>query len=117
MSSTARHIRRRAHSERMTNPIVKLIVEKGLKNVNLSMFKDSEKKAILQQAVEIFLRQGKTVEVLEILEHVDVKKFEDMLRPVAEHCVELGEYKKAALIYEKIGYSELAEFIKLNFLR
>ncbi|HLD33777.1 MAG TPA: hypothetical protein VJB66_03550 [Candidatus Nanoarchaeia archaeon] len=100
----------------MSNPIVKLIVEKGLKNVNLSMFKDSERKAILQEVAEIFLRQGKTPEVLEILEHVDVKKFEDMLRPIAENCVELGDYKKAALIYEKIGYNDLAEFIRLNFV-
>ena len=80
------------------------------------MFKDSERKAILQEVAEIFLRQGKTPEVLEILEHVDVKKFEDMLRPIAENCVELGDYKKAALIYEKIGYNDLAEFIRLNFV-
>ena len=100
----------------MSSPIVKLIVEKGVKNVNLSMFKDSERKAILQEVAEILLRQGKTPQVLEILEYVDVKKFEDMLRPVAEHCVELGDYKKAALIYEKIGYNELAEFIRINFV-
>lgn len=95
--------------------VVKVIVEKGAKNINLSMFSDSERKAILQEAAEQLLRQGKTAEVLEILEFVDVKRYADMLRPIAEQCVELADYKKAALIYEKIGYHELAEFIRLNF--
>ena len=97
--------------------IVKLIVEKGLKNVNLSMFTDAEKKTILHEAAEVFLRQGKTVEVLEILEHVDLQKFADLMRPLAENCVEQGEYKRAVQIYEKIGHAELAEFIRLNFVQ
>lgn len=96
--------------------IAKLIVEKGLKNVNLSMFTDAERKTILQEAAEVFLRQGKTAEVIEILEHVDLQKFADLMRPLAENCVELGEYKKAAQIYEKIGHTTLAEFIRFNFL-
>lgn len=106
-------------SKQFMNPdaIAKLIVEKGLKNVNLSMFTDSEKKSILQEAAEVFLRQGKTADLLEILEYVDLKKFADMMRPLAENCVEQGEYKKAAQIYEKIGYGELAEFIRLNFVQ
>ena len=44
-----------------------------------------------------------------------MKKYADMLRPIAEQCVEIGDYKKAALIYERIGYHELAEFIRMNF--
>jgi len=95
--------------------VVKVIVEKGAKNINLSMFNDSERKAILQEAAEQLLRQGKTAEVLEILEFVDLKRYADMMRPIAEQCVEKADYKKAALIYEKIGYHELAEFIRLNF--
>lgn len=96
--------------------VAKLIVTKGFKNVNLTMFTDSERKAILQDAAEQLLRQGKTTEVLEILEFVDLKRYADMLRPVAEQCVESADYKKAALIYEKIGYHELAEFIRTNFV-
>ena len=99
----------------MNEAIVKLIVEKGAKNVNLSMFTDSERKAILQEAAEIFLRQGKTTELMEILEFVDLKRYADMMRPIAENCVEMGEYARAAQIYEKIGYDDLAEFIRLNF--
>ena len=99
----------------MNEAIVKLIVEKGAKNVNLSMFTDSERKAILQEAAEIFLRQGKTTELMEILEFVDLKRYADMMRPIAENCVEMGEYVRAAQIYEKIGYDDLAEFIRLNF--
>ena len=100
-----------------TEAITKLIVEKGLKNVNLSMFTDAEKKTILQEAAEVFLRQGKTVEVLEILEHVDLQKFADIMKPLAENCVEQGEYRKAVQIYEKIGHTELADFIRLNFVQ
>ena len=99
----------------MNEAIVKPIVEKGAKNVNLSMFTDSERKAILQEAAEIFLRQGKTTELMEILEFVDLKRYADMMRPIAENCVEMGEYVRAAQIYEKIGYDDLAEFIRLNF--
>lgn len=96
--------------------VVQLIINKGLKQVNLSMFSDSEKKAILQQVAEIFLRQGKTTEVLEILEYVDLKRFADLMRPIAEQCVERGDYAKAALIFEKIGDHDLAEFIRENFM-
>jgi hypothetical protein len=97
--------------------VVKLILKKGVKNVNLSMFSDLEKKSLLQEVVEIFLRQGKTSDAISLLEHVDAKRFADMLRPVAEQCVELGDYKKAALIYDRIGYNELSEFIHENFVK
>jgi len=99
----------------MNPEIVKLIVEKGLKNVNLSMFTEAEKKTILEDVAEVFLRQGKTSDVIEILEYIDLKRFAELLRPVAENCVELGEYKKAVQIYEKIGNHELATFIRVNF--
>jgi hypothetical protein len=97
--------------------VVKLIVNKGVDKVNLSMFSETERKAILQQVVEAYMRQGRVSDVLDILEHVDLKAFADRMRPVAEQCVELGEYKKAALIYEKIGYRDLSEFITENFVK
>lgn len=101
----------------MTDSIVKLIVSKGIGNVNLSMFSGKKKKDILQQAAEALLRQGKTTEVVRILEDVDVKKFADMLRPVAEQCLELGDFSRAALIYEKIGDREMSQFIKANLIQ
>ncbi len=100
-----------------TEAVVQLIVSKGVKQVNLSMFSETEKKTVLQQAAEIYLRQGKTAEVVEILEYTDLNQFAEIMRPVAEQCVETGDYKKAALIYEKIGYHELAEFIRENFVK
>jgi len=96
--------------------IVKLIVQKGVKEVNLSMFSDLEKKRILQQVAEIYMRQGKTADVMGILRFVDLKAFADRMRPLAEQCVEMGEYEKAALIYERVGDRELAEFIRENFV-
>jgi len=97
--------------------LVKLIVQKGVRKVNLSMFSELERKGILQEVVEVLLRQGKASEAVEIIEHVDAKRFADLLRPIAEQCVELRDYRKAALIFERIGDHELAEFINENFVK
>ena len=97
--------------------MVQLIVSKGVKNVNLSMFSEEDRRTVLEQAAEIYLRQGKTAEVLEILQYIDLKRYADMLRPLAEQCIEAGDYDKAVLIYERIGHGELAEFIRENFVK
>src|SRR3989344_1840714 len=96
--------------------IVQLIIGKGVKNVDLSMFSEENRKEVLQQVAEILLRQGKTAEVLEILEYVDLKRYSEIVSPLANQCIDTGDYKTAALIYEKLGDHDLAEFIKENFV-
>lgn len=80
------------------------------------MFSDEERKAILTQVAEVYVRQGKMNEVLEILELIDIKKFAEIMKPIAESCVERGDYRKAALIYERIGEKEMAAFVRANFV-
>ena len=96
--------------------IVQLIIGKGVKNVDLSMFSEESRKEVLQQVAEILLRQGKTAEVLEILEFIDLKRYAAMVRPLADQCVDSEDYRTAALIYEKIGDKELSRFIIKNFV-
>jgi hypothetical protein len=96
--------------------IAQLIVQRGLSNVNLTMFTETEKKAILSNVAEIYMRQGKTDEVMGILEFIDEQRFNEMLKKMAEQCFELSEYDKASKIYEKLGDKEFSQYIKDNFL-
>jgi len=98
------------------NEIIKIIMEKGLKNTDISMFPETERKAILTKLAEEYLRQGKTNDLLDILQEIDLKRFSVLMEKLAEDCITLGEYKKAALIYEKIGNRELADAIRENLL-
>ena len=95
--------------------IVKIILQKGLGNVNISMFKEEEQKEILRQVAGHYLRQGKIAEMLKILEDIDIKKYLEIIEPIAKHCLDQGEFDKAALIYEKID-KEMAEIIRKNLL-
>jgi DNA-binding SARP family transcriptional activator len=97
--------------------IAQIIVQKGLKNVNLTMFSEDEKRKILEALAEIYIRQGRADEVLDIIESVDVKKFTEMMKTMAENAFQLGEYEKAARIYEKIGDAQFATYIRENFLK
>jgi hypothetical protein len=97
--------------------IAQLIVQKGLSGVNLTMFSEIEKKAILSGVAEIYLRQGKSDEVMEILEYIDLTRFLGILKSLAEKSFQLGEYEKAAKLYERIGEAQLAKYITDNFLK
>jgi hypothetical protein len=94
--------------------IVRLVVAKGVRNVNLSMFSEEDKREILEKTAETYLRLGKVDDLLSILEVIDLKKFSDVMRKQADNLIGIGEYEKAAQIYEKIGYKELADSIRQN---
>jgi hypothetical protein len=97
--------------------IANLIVQKGLKNTSLAMFPESERREILDKVTETYIRLGKSNELLEILEHIDVNKYSEKLKAMAEHSFQLQEYRKAVKLYEKIGDIAFAEYIKENFLK
>ena len=97
--------------------IVPIILKKGLKNVNLAMFSESEKRIILEKVAEIYLRLNKKDELLQILELTDMKKYNELLREMAESYFSMCEYEKAAFVYEKIGDAQMAATIKGNFLK
>jgi hypothetical protein len=96
--------------------VIKVIMQKGLKNIELSMFSDDERKGILEKVAENLIRQGKTNEIIEILEQVDTKKFADIMGRIADQCMDMEEYEKAAFIYDRIGDHLLAEVVRKNFL-
>jgi hypothetical protein len=97
--------------------MAQLIVQKGIKNINLNMFSEQDKRAILTEVAQIYIRQGKTDEVMDILEHVDANRFLDILKKTAEESFQLGEYEKAAKLYERIGDKQFSDYIKDNFLK
>ncbi len=96
--------------------IAKLILTKGLKNVNLSMFTDEQRKVIMQKLAEHYVRLGKMDELLGILEQTDKKSFEGIMKQRADQLLSLGDYKTAAAIYDKLGEKEIAASIRDNFL-
>ena len=97
--------------------IAQIIVQKGLNGVNLTMFSEEERKAILSSVAEIYLRQGKSDEVMGILEYIDLNRFLGILKSLAEKSFQLGEYEKAAKLYDRIGDTQLAKYITDNFLK
>jgi len=97
--------------------IVRIITEKGLKNVNLSMFSEQDRREIMEKVAEIYLRIGKTKEFLELLEFLDTKKYSEVMKKHAENIMLLGDYETAAMIYEKIGEKLMADTIRENFLK
>ncbi len=97
------------------DPIVRRMLEKGHKNVNISMFSENDRKIILQKLAEHLMRLNRTDELIGILEHIDPKKYEALLKEKAETLMNLGQYGKAAEIYEKLGEKEFADSLRKNF--
>lgn len=97
--------------------IAQVIVQKGIGNVSLSMFSPEDKKEILASVAEIYIRQGKANEVMDILEFVDATRFMERIKKMAEQCFQLGQYEQAAKLYEKLGDAAFAKYITDNFLK
>ncbi|MBS3142564.1 hypothetical protein J4464_04220 [Candidatus Woesearchaeota archaeon] len=94
--------------------IVKMIVQKGAANVNLSMFSEEEKREILGEAAKHFIRMGKENEIIHILEYLDPVQYADKMLKKAESFMSLGEFETAAIIYEKLGMKDMADTIRSN---
>jgi hypothetical protein len=94
--------------------IVKLILKKGIRNTNLGMFTEAERREILEKCAEQYFRLGNTEEVLNILQVTNLEKYANMMKKIAEDFIGIGEYRKAADIYEKIGQKEFAASIREN---
>jgi len=95
--------------------IVHLMLQKGYKGVNIAMFSDEEKRIILQKLAEHLVRLNRTDELIQILEHLDPKRYESMLKERADMLMSLGQYAKAADILEKLGEKEFADSLRKNF--
>lgn len=99
-----------------TNPIAKLIVNKGIDNFDVSMFPEEQKKEILSQAANIFMRQGKFKEAVISLEKAGLPLPVEQIRLVADKKILMGQYKEAHELLSKTGQIEMAKFVKANFL-
>lgn len=99
-----------------THPIAKLIVNKGIENYDVSMFNEDQKKDILAQASQIYMRQGKFKEAVICLEKADLPLPIDQIRLAADKKILMGRYQEAYELLAKTGQHEMAEFVKANFL-
>ena len=97
--------------------IARLITQKGVKNFNLSMFPEQDRKEIMEIVANNYLRIGKVREFMELLEFLDTKKYQGIMKKYAEDIMLLGDFETAAMIYEKIGDKLMAQTIRENFLK
>jgi len=98
-----------------TIPIAKRIAEKGIENIDLSMFSEDDRKVIYEKAADILSRMGKIDESFIALEKAGKLPVEE-LRKRAETKMQFGQYKEAYYLLMKTGQIEMAEFVKTNFL-
>ena len=98
------------------HPIAKLIVNKGIESFDVSMFTEEQKKEILAQAANIFLRQGRFDDAMIALERGGLPLPEEQIRQVADKKILMGQYQEAYDLLSKTGQHEMAEFVKANFL-
>jgi tetratricopeptide (TPR) repeat protein len=98
------------------HPIAKLIVNKGIENYDVSMFTEEQKKEILAQAANIFMRQGKFTEAVICMEKAGLPLPKEQIRMVADKKILMGQYQEAYELLSKTGLIEMAEFVKANFL-
>jgi hypothetical protein len=98
------------------HPIAKIIVNKGVENFDISMFTEEQKKEILSQAAGIFLRQGKFDQAMIAMEKAGLPLPVAQIRKVADKKILMGQYFEAYELLRKTGQTEMAEFVKANFL-
>lgn len=99
-----------------THPIAKIIGEKGIDTVDLSMFSKEQKKEIYSQAADILIRLNKTEEALIALERGGRKLPIEELKKIAENKIMMGQHREAYNLLVRTGQKEMAEFVKANFL-
>lgn len=96
--------------------IAKSIIAAGIEKMNLSMFPEEERKVVCARVAESLFKQNRVAEACQVLESVNLQLPADRLEPIADYYLKSGEYATAYKIYQKIGYHQIAEFIRLNCL-
>ncbi len=97
--------------------IAKLLIKKDAKDFNLSMFSVEEQRSIAGEIFKIYLRQGKPEDAIRLLEFVNPMEHSAVMKEIADKAMNMADYQRAALIYEKIGDKLMAEYIRGNFLK
>ncbi|MBW2971407.1 hypothetical protein KY359_00070 [Candidatus Woesearchaeota archaeon] len=98
------------------HPISKMIVEKGVDIVDLSMFSEVQRQEIYSQAADILLRLNRHEEAFIAMEMAGRPLPVEQLKKLAENKILMGQHREAYELLLRTGQKELAEFVKANFL-
>ena len=98
------------------HPIAKIMAEKGVDQMDLSMFDEEQQQQIYSQASNILLRLNRIEEALIAMERSGRGLPIEQLKKIAENKMMLGQHKEAYELLEKTGQKEMAEFVRANFL-
>ena len=98
------------------HPIAKIIVEKGLKQADVSMFDDKTKKEIYSQAAEFLKRQNRNKEALVAMALAGEKIDPDALRQIVDNLFETKRFREAHDLLVAAGDEKMAELVRVNFL-
>ncbi|MBW2968004.1 hypothetical protein KY362_05965 [Candidatus Woesearchaeota archaeon] len=98
------------------HPIAKMLAEKGVDSVDLSMFDEVQQQEIYSEAADILLRLNRPEEALVAMSKAGRPLPLDKLKKMADNRMALGQYQEAYDLLQKTGQTEMAEFIRQNFL-
>ncbi len=127
----------------MDHPIVEKILKEGINSVNLSMLDEKSRKNILTDVGEKLYRQGRILEAISVLGKAnDIErllklgdlflsenKFElaalcfiptkdkERLNNVAVKCIDIKSYSIASEAFHAADNSQMADFIRQNFVK
>ncbi|MFH1063552.1 MAG: hypothetical protein V1729_00560 [Candidatus Woesearchaeota archaeon] len=99
-----------------THPIAKILAEKGVDSVDLSMFPEEQIKEMYSQAADILLRLNRNEQAFIAMERAGRVLPLDQLKRIADNKIMLGQHKEAYDLLMKTGHEDLAEFVRQNFL-
>ena len=125
----------------MDHPIVEKILKDGINSVNLSMLDETARKGILRDVGQIFFKQNRFVEAIELMTMAnDVEKLikigdrflseskselatlcfiptkdKERLNTAAVLCIQAKNYRLASKAYEAADNKQMATFILQNF--
>ncbi|MBN1385612.1 hypothetical protein JW968_01390 [Candidatus Woesearchaeota archaeon] len=97
------------------NP-AKLIAEKGIDKVDVSMFPEAKRKEIYSEAAEIFYRQNRHNEWFRALKLAGKQLPTDEIHQHAKNSMSMGQYKEAYELFVLAEDEGMAEFMKENYL-
>jgi ClpP class serine protease len=98
------------------HPIAKVMAEKGVESVDMSMFNEDQRREIYSQAADTLIRLNRIEQAFIAMERAGRPLPIEKLKKVAENKIMLGQYQEAYDLLLKTGQNEMAEFVKANFL-
>ncbi|MBI5881254.1 hypothetical protein HZB90_03930 [archaeon] len=98
------------------HPIAKILADRGVDSVSLSMFSNEQKKEIYAETANILVRHNKFEQAFIAMERAGLPLPIEQLKRMAENRIALGQYQEAYDLLMRTGQREMADFVKKNFL-